>query len=324
MTALYIDRRDARLDYDSGQLRIYEADRAPRGFPITQLERIVIAGNTQIETRLLTQLADQGASVLLLGGRGGSRLAQVHGYRHGDASRRLGQYRLCTTPALRLRWARLIVRLRARGAQRLLAEALQLRPDCRNPLTTAQRQIGGMLPGVRQRGDLASLRGSEGAIGAAYFSAYSSLFAPSLDFNTRTRRPPRDPVNSALSLGYTLTHADAVRACHLAGLDPLLGIYHETAHGRESLACDFNELARVDVERMVWRLFAEKQLRGEGFEVHAGGVFMKKDTRHSFYAAYEQMAAGHRRRLRTIAAALARECNRLWSEPEAAAEEAHP
>lgn len=311
MTALYIDRRDAHLDYDGGQLRVHEPNRPPRGFPLATLDRVVINGNATIETRLLTHLAEQGASVLLIGGRGGARAAQVHGFRHGDAARRLGQYRLGTELALRLRWSRLLVRSRARGALQLLKDAMDQRPDLRLQLLAGTRHIAARLQGLRAVQSLEQLRGVEGAIGAAHFGALTALFAPSLGFNHRNRRPPRDPVNAALSLGYTLSHSDAARAVLMAGLDPLIGVYHETEHGRESLACDLNELARPDVERLVWRLFADKRLRPESFETHAGGVFLKKDARQIFYAAFEQAAPGYRRRLRTAAAALARHCVHL-------------
>lgn len=311
MTALYIDRRDAHLDYSGGQLRIHEPDRAPRGFPLATLDRVVIRGNATIETRLLTHLAEQGTSILLIGGRSGSRHAHVHGFQHGDAARRLGQYRLATDPVHRLRWARLLVRGRARGAMQLLRDALELRADSRLELMAGIRQISARLQGLRGVDVLDSLRGVEGAIGAAYFAALTALFAPSLEFHNRNRRPPKDPVNAALSLGYTLSHADAVRAVLIAGLDPLIGVYHETENGRESLACDLNELARPIVERLVWRLFADRRLRPESFEAHAGGVFLKKDARQIFYAAFEQNAPEYRRRLRTASSALARHCVRL-------------
>jgi CRISPR-associated protein Cas1 len=129
-----------------------------------------------------------------------------------------------------------------------------------------------------------------------------------LGFDGRNRRPPRDPVNAALSLGYTLTHAEAIRACRIAGLDPMLGMLHEPSHGRESLACDLNELARDCVEKLVWRLFAEKTLRAEGFERHAGGVSLNKHARQAFYAAFEKSAPTHRRRLRAAATIFAAHC----------------
>ena len=58
--------------------------------------------------------------------------------------------------------------------------------------------------------DIASLLGIEGAGAAAYFAGYRTLFPDSLQFEGRNRRPPRDPVNACLSLGYTMVHFEAV------------------------------------------------------------------------------------------------------------------
>lgn len=220
MGTLYIDRRDAQLDYRDGQLLVREEGGKPHGFPIAGLERLVISGNTVLHTRLLTHLAEQGASVLLIEGRGARRHAQVSSAAHGDARRRLGQYKLCSTPPLALRWARLLVHARAAALLRLYREALAMRPDRRLELVAVQRFLLDKLGRVRLALDLPSLRGMEGASAAAHFGAYSSLFSAELGFNGRNRRPPRDPVNAALSLGYTMTHADASRACVIAGLDP--------------------------------------------------------------------------------------------------------
>lgn len=311
MGSLYIDRRDAELDFRDGQVCVRDAGGAARGFPLAGLERVVIAGNTRVQTRLLTQLADRGIQVLLMEGRGARRHAHIGRFGHGDARRRLGQYRLSLSPHETLRWARLLVRARAKRLLTLYRDALDLRPDLRLDLTRVQRALIEGMHRVRGCTEIESLRGQEGAIAAAHFEAYASLFSGELGFTRRNRRPPRDPVNAALSLGYTLTHAEAVRACLLAGLDPMLGTLHQPSHGRESLACDLNELARADVERLVWRLFAEKILRKENFEQHDGGVGLNKAARQNFYAAFEQAASAHRRSLRAAAAAMARHCKAL-------------
>jgi CRISPR-associated protein Cas1 len=43
------------------------------------------------------------------------------------------------------------------------------------------------------------------------------------DFDGRNRRPPRDPVNALLSLGYALLSKDLTIALQAVGFDPYLG-----------------------------------------------------------------------------------------------------
>ena len=155
------------------------------------------------------------------------------------------------------------------------------------------------------------MTGLEGAGAAAYFRAFATLFAPSLEFSRRRRRPPPDPVNVCLSLGYTLLHHEAVRELQVVGLDPLLGFLHVPERGRESLASDIVEPLRPHVDEWVWRRFAERLLRGEHFSREKGGIcLLGKTGRQLFYDGFEPLAAGLRRLLRRMARSLAADLRR--------------
>jgi CRISPR-associated protein Cas1 len=159
--------------------------------------------------------------------------------------------------------------------------------------------------------DRDTLTGLEGAGAAAYFRAYATLFADSLEFSRRRRRPPPDPVNVCLSLGYTLLHHEAVREIQVVGLDPLLGFLHVPERGRESLASDLVEPLRPHVDEWVWRNFAERLLRREHFSLEKGGAcLMGKTGRQRFYDGFEPLAAGLRRLLRRTARNLAADLRR--------------
>ncbi|WP_290652125.1 CRISPR-associated endonuclease Cas1 [Aquisalimonas sp.] len=310
MGTLYVDRRGTRLEFDRGALVIREPEGAPRSVPLNLVERLVVVGEVQLSSRLLTRLADNGSGVVLMPGRGHRRSSFLQAQAHGDVARRIGQYRLATDPDLRTQWARRLVWLRLAGQRRLLGSALRVRPDLRKPLTSAVGQLHLAMHTVREPGArLSSLRGQEGAASAAFFRGYRTLFPASLGFAGRNRRPPRDPVNSALSLGYTLNHGDALRAIVATGLDAGIGVLHEPAYGRDSLACDLAELARVRVERLVWRLFADRVLDAGSFAQRDEAVLLRKSARHAFFGTYEGAAFMHRRWLARIARGLARECS---------------
>lgn len=308
MGTVIIDRRGTQLEYQSGALLIREPDARPKTIPLSLVDRLVINGSASIDSTVLTQLASLGGSVLLLPGRGAQRGTHLHGAGHGDALRRLGQYRLSLDGQRRLHWARRLVAMRLAGAERLLRAAQVTRPEHRLGLVRGIKLLARLRARTRSAERLESLRGLEGGATAAFYRAYAKLFAATLEFSGRNRRPPRDPVNAALSLGYTLVHSDALRAIAQAGLDPMLGVLHDCSYNRDSLACDLTEVARPRVERLVWRLFAEQRLRAESFSCEGGGVRMSKAARGIFYAAYEAHAALHRRWLRRLCAALVRDC----------------
>jgi len=223
--------------------------------------------------------------------------------------RRLGQYQTSLNDDLRTPLARWLVLVKVRAQQRLLRDALAARADLRYPLTAALQTLNGIIGQLREDTvalSLASLRGYEGAAAAGYFGGYTHLFADSLNFSGRKKRPPPDPVNVCLSLGYTLLHYDAVRACHTVGLDTMLGFYHDVSFGRESLACDLMEPLRPLMDRWVWQLFRERQLRSEHFSDDNGRCQMNKAGRHCFYGFYESQAGPARRLLRRYGYALAK------------------
>jgi CRISPR-associated protein Cas1 len=273
------------------------------------LDRVVLRGNVDTDTGVLGALADAGVAVVVLSGRHSRNLATVIGPLHGDAGRRLAQYALYHDAARRTAWSRYLVHRKLAAQERLLRRALAARPDLRHSLT---RGLEGLLPLRRRVGgasepmSLNMLLGIEGAAASAYFGAFTTLFPPSLNFTGRNRRPPRDPVNAALSLAYTLAHAECVHACHIAGLDPFLGFFHEPAHGRESLAADCLEPIRPRIDAWVWGLFRERLLREDHFSSQEDACLLGKAGRAVFYNEYEHLAAPLRRLLRRAMYAVVR------------------
>ena len=112
-----------------------------------------------------------------------------------------------------------------------------------------------------------------------------------------TRRPPRDPLNALLSLGYTLLHSEAVLALYGAGLDPYIGFYHQLDFGRESLACDMVEPLRVEVDSFALELFRAEILRVEDFSTTESGCLLGKNGRAKFYGNWEKLAEKLRKQL---------------------------
>ncbi|OQW66522.1 MAG: CRISPR-associated endonuclease Cas1 [Proteobacteria bacterium ST_bin11] len=309
MSSLYLDRKNLALKLDGQALALYE-DGARKGtVPLHLLDRVVLRGNVQLESRLLGALSERNIGLLVLSGRNTEATAMLAGRSHNDTARRLGQYRVSLDMDLRTPLARWLVLVKVRSQLRLLRQALLDRPDLRYPLTGAVQTLSGVIGQLREDRlamSLESLRGYEGAAAAAYFGGFTRLFAPALNFTGRSKRPPPDPVNTCLSLGYTLLHYDAVRACHIVGLDGMLGFYHDVSFGRESLACDLMEPLRPLMDRWVWQLFRERELRPEYFSDDNGRCLMNKTGRQRFYAFYESHAAPARRLLRRYAHALSK------------------
>jgi len=305
MGTLYLDRSGLELRIDGDALALYTRGERSGTVPIGLLEKIVIKGEISLTSNVLGRLADAGVSVLMLSARHSRRVAFVHGRFHNDARVRLAHYRAVLDDEYALGWSSRIVRAKISAQVAFLKKAGDEKPE-------AKKDLFGPIAGIKSCGEALSIavttdgvRGLEGASARLYFAGLSHLFPPSLQFNGRNRRPPRDPVNAVLSLAYTLAHHEAVRACHLAGLDPLLGFLHKPAWGRESLACDLIEPFRPRLDAWVWGLFRERVLRPEDFHRDKGAVLLGKAGRHRFYEAYEAKSPVWSRALVRLARALA-------------------
>jgi len=276
------------------------------------VDRCVIHGaRTRLDTGVLMKLAEAGATTVLMSPRQSRRVAIVLGPWHNDAAVRLAQAARVMDPAWSARWAAALVGAKLRRQARALRSLQSHRPDARKPLFDALRQIqtaqaglpapqpqGGELAGQCVAAAIATLRGTEGAAARAWFAGLAAVMPPALGFGGRNRRPPRDPVNAGLSLGYTLLHAQAVQACAAAGLDPLLGFYHRPAFGRESLASDLIEPLRPAIDLWLWELLRTRTLREEHFTLDKGACLLGKAGRSIFYAAWEAAALPWQRWLR--------------------------
>lgn len=307
MSTLYVDRKGAELAAEPGLLVLRVPGEQARRLPIALLDRVVVHASVTFHSAALTALGEAGVPLVLVGGRSQRRMAMVTGPASTDVAVRLGQMARATDAQWCLAWSR---RLVARRIRRQRAWLVSLERDYpRHRGRHVRRAVEAMdraLDALSTAPDRAALRGIEGTAARVAFEVLAALLPASLGFRGRNRRPPRDPVNAAISLGATLLHADAVRAALGHGLDPWIGFYHAPARGRESLACDLVEPWRPALHNWVWRMFAERKLRGEHFRRGENACLLGKAGRRVFWEAWERFAPVHRRGLRRTCRVLAR------------------
>ena len=119
---------------------------------------------------------------------------------------------------------------------------------------------------------LESLRGIEGSATRVYFAAIAALMPDWMGFKGRNRRPPRDPFNALLSLGYTLLYSHTATLLQVAGLMPEQGFYHQPRGRHAALASDMMEPFRHIVEATALAQVNRRQLRADDFHHDATGA----------------------------------------------------
>lgn len=296
MSSLYIDRKGTELKLSGEALVCYENNERIGTIPLAPIERIYLKGDVTLQASLLAKLGERNIGVICLSGRKNIPslfLAQPH----NDAERRLAQYGLANNESFCLSFAKKLVTLKLLTQKNWLWQASNARMDKKVLLVPKAEELEMLIRKIDEQTNLAALRGIEGRAASAYFSALSIYLPPSLKFDGRNRRPPRDPFNAVLSLTYTLLHSEAVLASHGAGLDPFIGFYHALDYGRESLACDLIEPLRPLVDNWLLGCFRKEILRVEHFSTTQDGCFLGKAGRVHFYQEYEKQVANWRKML---------------------------
>ena len=307
MSTLVVDRRKADIEDDGDRLVVRVAGERIGTVPLAPLDRVILPASARIGTRLLARLWRDGIGVLILSGRRRLPTVALQSRKAGDWRLQQAQLRALDDASFRDAVGRDLVGAKLAGQARILAElddSVKAVRSARLRLDAAMTQIGRALPPRH------SLLGIEGAAAAAYFAALAATLPAALDFSGRNRRPPKDPVNVCLSLGYTLLHAEATRTAAAHGLDPELGLYHEPRPGRASLASDLIEPLRPALDRWAIGQFRGGSLRAEHFSKRGSSCLMGKAGRKLYYRGFEDAAPPWRRLLRRMAHRLAGELRR--------------
>ena len=286
MKTLIIENQNSELHYQSKALSVYCNGKKTNSVPVKELERVIVSPQVNITAGVLGVLTEQKLTLIVLNARFPERSAQLSNDYNGDIQRRIHQYQLTSqNHDLCLTLSTQLVKQKIQHQQNLLQRAQSQRPDLHHALTKATKQLQTHIQQLNQNTQqtIATLNGIEGAAAMHYFHAYHQLFADSLNFTTRNRRPPKDPVNAILSLSYTLLYHEAINALKIYGLDPALGFYHQPNYNRQSLACDLIEPVRPYLDQHIWRLFAQQTLTANHFTTEEQACFLTDTAKPIYY-----------------------------------------
>ena len=140
--------------------------------------------------------------------------------------------------------------------------------------------------------DRETIMGIEGNCAKGFFCIFDRLILQQKqDFVlcNRTRHPPLDPVNAALSFLYTIMTSMFTSALEGVGLDSSYGFYHALRPGRHSLACDLVEETRCIIERFVITLINLKTLTIKDFEKQeCAAVMLTKEGKKKVLTAWQE------------------------------------
>ena len=277
MATLYVVEQGARVEKEYHKLVVTKEDETIIAVPALKVSSVVLVGNVGVTTPAIAFLLDNGIELVYLNSQGKLR-GRLIGATPLNIALRQTQYAKMQESAFALAVSRAVVEGKLTNYRTLAQRWGRERGD--DAFRTAAEALATHIDAVAGAADLAALRGVEGAGSKVYFGALRAALRGPWTFEKRARRPPPDPVNALLSLGYTLLGENIFSALEIVGLDPYAGFFHADAYGRPALALDLVEEFRGVIADLVAlmlvnkRVLDQKDFREEDAE--RGGVYLSE------------------------------------------------
>jgi CRISPR-associated protein Cas1 len=289
LRAAYLNTQGLRVGKSGEVLQIKEKDALRQEIRLNEICQLNLMGNIQVSTQAVQALAEADIPVCYFS-QGGWFYGITMGLSTKNVFLRKAQFKFADEEWFCLRLAKKLVAGKIRNQRTMLMRNHEETPGI------VLEQMKAMALRADEAGSLEELLGIEGNGARLYFGDFAGMLKTddenesplSFDFQTRNRRPPRDPVNALLSLGYSILAKDFTVACYAVGFDPMMGFYHQPRFGRPALALDLMEPFRpLIVESAVLQTINSRMVTTRDFIAAGRAVALRPEGRRAFYQAYE-------------------------------------
>lgn len=308
---LYATTQGLHIGKTGEVLKIKDGNQLVQEVRMNDICQLNIFGNIQISTQAVQALCEKDIPIAYFS-QGGWFYGVTCGMGLKNVYLRKAQFRWAESTDFCLRFARALVAGKIRN-QRTMLQRNHVEPP-----SHALALLKEMIVEAERATAMDQLLGIEGTAARIYFENFAGMIKvqkeavgsevgdggaqdsngwPSgnltFDFTQRNRRPPRDPINALLSLGYSLLTKDMTTVCHTVGFDPFMGYYHQLRFGRPSLALDLIEPFRpLIVDSAVLTAVNTRMITERDFIRTGQAVALTASGRKGFFRAYEQRMDG--------------------------------
>ena len=288
-TPLYVSEQGTWVSKRGERLVVQRDGQTLANERLIDLSQLCLFGAVQVSTAALRELATREIPVTFLS-HGGFFYGTFRGLPSKSVRRRVRQFAVNADEQIALQIAREIVRGKILNQRTLLRRhGRDLPPE----VVPRLKSLAHLALSVKSA---EALQGVEGAAAALYFRHFPKMLSqglsPEFDFSGRNRRPPTDPVNAILSLGYALLTKDFTVTVDAVGLDPYVGVFHHFGHGRPALALDLMEEFRpIIVDSITLTLVNKGMLSPSDFVRSGNAVALSPSGRRVLIQAYEDRMA---------------------------------
>ncbi|NCJ08075.1 CRISPR-associated endonuclease Cas1 [Synechococcales cyanobacterium C] len=287
MTTLYITDQGALLRAQHQQFVVNLAKQELCKVPSHQVSHILLFGCCNV-SQGAARLAFKRRIPIIFLSQKGRYFGRMEVMGQAEVEYLMLQAQLSLNTDLNLRIAKAIVLGKVHNS-RILLQRLNRRHEA-TATTEAIRGLEALTEKVCQSQSVEVLWGYEGQAAKVYFQGLASRFMEPFEFGQRSIRPPKNPVNSLLSLGYTLLHESIFSFVLALGLHTHFGHLHKRRKNHPALPMDLTEEFRAPVvDSFVLNLVNSKIIKFDDFlpPDERGGVFLYADALKVFLKHWE-------------------------------------
>jgi CRISP-associated protein Cas1 len=289
MGTVYITENDAFIGKTDERLCVRANKQTLLDVPMIKVDGLVVLGRATVSPAVVVELLERKIPLSFLTGTG-RYLGRLEPELSKNIFIRSAQWKAAGSTKQAIHVVRGFIRGKLKNYRNALLRGQREILDL--DLTGAIARLEQTIAPIDGTEAIDSLRGLEGSGSAAYFGCFDKLIRNhEFQFESRRRRPPTDPVNALLSLGYALLRHDVQSAINVVGFDPYLGYLHVQRYGRPSLALDLMEEFRpLVVDAIVLSALNRKVLGADDFvtEPLSGAVSLSLEGLRAFLRLYEQ------------------------------------
>lgn len=144
--------------------------------------------------------------------------------------------------------------------------------------------IEALMQGIGESANIPALMAIEGNIREQYYHAFDAIIEqPDFVFQERSRRPPRNYLNTLISFGNSLAYSICLSEIYKTHLDPRIGYLHTTNFRRVTLNLDVSEIFKpILVDRVIFACLGRKMITKKDFEKGTEGIVLKERGKKCF------------------------------------------
>ena len=130
----------------------------------------------------------------------------------------------------------------------------------------------------------------EGNIRETYYSAFDVILSnPDFVFEKRTKRPPKNQINTLISFGNSILYTTVLSEIYNTHLDPQIGFLHTSNNRRFTLNLDIAEIFKpIIVDRTIFKLVSKNMISSKHFDKKVGGIIIKDEGKKIFIQDLEE------------------------------------